>query len=279
MREDLWRTPESNLNAMPLKDANDPATWDLWFTPTAPRVQSHPEYTDLEWLQPDGSWGPIETRKEDPPISQQKRIRFSEKPLRWQVNWSGRQDLPEGHYNRRNAILAAHTIGLSDRILVVGAGTGATVKAFRDVGYTAVWGLDPSDWIHGDPARIWPNVVVIKQSIAGGNQLKAALRKNEAQGGTGDAEFDWIITDGVLSGMTDAELTAVEISGYTDLDRGFDNTDVRFVDLTELLLFVGRPKSNVVNLVQTYGDPTLVNLHTIVWWEALDAEQSWMENV
>ena len=246
---------------MPLRDYTTDADWDAAYSPVAPRVQSHAEYTDYEWRQPDMTWGAIETRVGPPYYRRQKRIRFSAAPLRWQVNYQGEQDLPEAWYDRRNTILAEHPIALTDRVLVVGAGTGVLVRAFRDVGYTAVFGLEPSDWIQGNALHMWGDVVLVDSDITQGNQLKARLRN-----GTGDDEFTWIIDEEMSTGYTDAELVEIRV-----------NPSTRWIDLPELLLSPGVPHSHIIHLVRTSGDPTIVNVHPIEWWQALDPAHSWME--
>lgn len=255
---------------MPLRNYTTDQDWDDAYSPVAPRVQSHPEYSDLEWLQNDPEsgdpwvYGPIETRYESPTGAtwkRQKRIKFSAAPLRWQVNYQGSQDLPEYWYDRRNLILTQHTIGLNDRILILGAGTGALVKAFKDVGYTAVWGLESSTWIQGNSLHMWNDVVLVNEDITGGNQLLARLRQ-----GTGGDEFLWVIDEEMMEGYTDIELVNIEVSPST-----------RFVDLPELLLTPGTPQSHIIHLVRTTGDPSIVNIHTMAEWEAFDPQHSWME--
>ena len=247
---------------MPLLSYTTDADWDAAYGQTAPRVQSRAEYTDYEWRQADGSWGAIETRAAGPPFyRRQKRIVFSAAPLSWQVNFYGSEDLPEYYYERRNAILVEHAIALSDRILILGAGTGALVKAFRDVGYSECYGLENSPWIQGNSLHMWNGVVLVDASLTAGNQLLARLRQ-----GTGDDEFAWVIDEEMMVGYTDAELTAIEI-----------NPSTRFVDLPERLLAPGTPQSHIIHLVRTYGDPTIINVHDIAWWTTLDPAHSWME--
>lgn len=255
---------------MPLRSYTTDQDWDDAYGPVAPRVQSRPEYSDLEWRQDDPNlggpavWGPIETRFESPTGTtwkRQKRIHFSQNPLGWQVNYYGTQDLPEYWYQRRNQILTEHTIGVNDRILIIGAGTGALVKAFQDGGYTAVWGLEPSTWIQGNSLHQWGSVILVDAELTGGNQLLARLRQ-----ATGDDVFLWVIDEEMMEGYTDTELDHVEV-----------NPSTRFVDLPELLLTPGTSPSRIIHLVRTTGDPTIVNLHTMAEWEAFDPAHSWME--
>ena len=245
---------------MPIHEYDTAADWDAAYGPTPPRTPDTLSVRMEEWLQPDDSWGDIATRKGPPYISRRRPISFSEDPLLWQINYYGRAETPEYWYERRNKILTIHAIPKGDRILIVGAGTGALVKAFKDDAYTAVFGLEPSSFIQNNSLHMWGDVVVVDSDITQGNQLLARLRQ-----GTGDDVFDWIIDEEMMLGYTDAELETVETGAY------------RFLDLPEILLDDGVPQSRIIHLVRTSGDPAFINIHTLAEWQAMDPAHSWME--
>lgn len=231
-----------------------------------------PRFDDTKW---DAAYGPANTSRVpqhtqyvqvSPTNRRVRKLPFTEDPVLWQILFYGKQNEPEYWYERRDAILAAHAISTSDRILVLGAGTGALVYAFHQAGYLNCWGLEPSTFIQGNAARVWGSVILVDADLRGGNQLLSALRKNPAQGGTGADVFNWIIDEEMMCTYEDAELNNIEISPST-----------RFIDLPELLLDTGVPQSHIIHLVRTVGSSEFVNLHTLAEWVAFDPSHSYME--
>lgn len=93
----------------------------------------------------------------------------------------------------------------TDRILVAGCGFGFTIDRFRAAGYPNTWGIDDSAWIEARKgveavdATVW-----VADTITGGGRVRTALRQL-----TGASTFDWVLTEGILESLEDAEMPTV----------------------------------------------------------------------
>lgn len=229
---------------MPLHNYDTAEDWDAVYGPAnSSRVSSLVEYV-----------------QHTPTRRTARNIPFSEDPLKWQKLVYGHNDDIEWYHLRRDHILSLFSVGLADRKLVLGGGTGALAQSFIQAGHSNIWTLESSPWITGNTARMWDSTLVVNESI-NGNQLKQRLRQV-----TGDDIFDWIIDEHMFEGYLDSELTNIEI-----------NPDTRFIDLPELILGPGVPQTHIIHLVHTSGNPAYINVKSLAEWELLDSEHTWTE--
>ena len=158
---------------------------------------------------------------------------------------------------RVDAILANHSPSTTDRILVVGAGFGGMVEAWHDAGYANCWGVDSSPWIETNKATMTRNdVILVSEDIRNGGQFRLALRQN-----TGDDEYDWVITEDVVSCYADADLATM-------------------IPLVETLLFNGTPLTNIIHMTTYSRGPgtmdSALNAKTLQEWQTAYPSYSWM---
>jgi len=101
---------------------------------------------------------------------------------------------------RADALIALGVTLATDRILVVGSGPSAPlVMRLKDRGVVNAWGLDPSAHVQSRSGEWRGDVLVVDSDINGGGQLRQALRN-----GTGDDEFDWIVTEQLLESLEES---------------------------------------------------------------------------
>lgn len=114
----------------------------------------------------------------------------------------GELDYRDGpHFNSRVGFLQGRVS--SGKILIAGCGYGYLVKRFVALGLDA-WGCDASDWCVTQGSSVAPGRIV-KADITNRTQLASVLT---AAGLRSNQRFAAIVTEDVLTCLTDAEITA-----------------------------------------------------------------------
>ena len=100
---------------------------------------------------------------------------------------------------------------LTTPILVAGCGVGTLVKLLKDLGYTNVWGNDASTELINYGKTLYPDIasrlLVANCLNNSGNALPSMTGVRRAAGLTGNNRFTVLITDDVLTVMSNAEVT------------------------------------------------------------------------
>jgi hypothetical protein len=156
---------------------------------------------------------------------------------------------------RWGLILANFPIGSTDRILVGGCAFGFLIEAAKDAGYPNIWGIDNSPHIEANgPTETRGDVLLVQDDFTGGGRVRAKLRTL-----TGDDEFDWIITEDMISSFDDAELPVV-------------------FGVCETALLPAVPLGHIIHITSTtpggIGHAS-INWKTLAEWEALAPDHSW----
>lgn len=107
---------------------------------------------------------------------------------------------------RRDRLIAFFGIQPAHRILVGGAALGFLVESFHAAGYANCWGIDDSPYATAGHPDVANGVVLISERVQPGGRIKAILRQE-----TGDDVFDFVITEDVLTCLTDAEIVSEQI--------------------------------------------------------------------
>jgi hypothetical protein len=161
------------------------------------------------------------------------------------------------------------TIPTDANVLFVGSGFGFLAETARSLGWTNIACIDDSNWIgdhKADLAYRWtgsawvqdePNAseTIIQRNINNAAQTKNALKP--AFGGAG--EPDWIITESVLSGLTEPTDPLYSV-GEGDTDEVTE-----FLDDCDNLIATGGTVLHMCDL--TIRPP--FNQHTLAEWNAL----------
>jgi hypothetical protein len=109
--------------------------------------------------------------------------------------------------SRRDALVARYGLTPASRVLVGGAALGFLVEQFHLAGYPNVWGLDDSPLISGPgQGDIADGVILIDDRVQPGGAIRAKLRNI-----TGDDEFDLVVTEDMLTCLTDAEILSEQV--------------------------------------------------------------------
>jgi hypothetical protein len=166
-----------------------------------------------------------------------------------------------GVARRRDFLIANAMPGLTatDRILVGGCGLGYLMARFRAAGYPNCWGIENSPHIESiknveaEDATIW-----VVDDFTGGGRVRNKLRTL-----TGDDEFDWVITEGLLESFDDAELPP-------------------YFSAAESVLAPGRPLAAIIHYVWVppFADDVAgaLNEKSIDAWKAMQPAHTWVSD-
>lgn len=247
---------------MPLRTYSTAADWDAKFPPRLPSIMTEPEASVYVWLQPNGSYGDISTRAGPPYHRKVKRLKFSDNPRLWMKHHGNPGDENEYVFARNvvDVITGQLPLDTADRILIVNCESGLLVKGLRLRGYTSTWGLDDNSWLLGAVERRIENIDVVSQNI----QNSIVQVRNALTAATGGNTFDWVFDWDLLTNYNDTELQQTPFPGNR-----------RLVDLFDLLLDNSQPDNHIVHILQTEGDPSVVNIHTLTQWATLAPTHRW----
>lgn len=144
-------------------------------------------------------------------------------PAHWEAHysWATRDGMDPVPAHGRWADLVARGITSTDRVLIGGAGRGELVQAAHLAGFPLCWGIDGSSILGNGRFTLANGVLMVDRPMQGGGGTLARLRSV-----TGDDEFDWVITEDVVScyDPTDPELAQIlaaceTVLTGTDLSR------------------------------------------------------------
>lgn len=159
---------------------------------------------------------------------------------------------------KRAQRLVALGVQPSDRVLIVGSGMGYMIKAMHDLGRTNTWGLDSSSYINSKRGEISGDILFVSGDLTGGAQIRNALRTL-----TGANNFDWVVSEDVLTCYPDSDLPVL-------------------LNAAESVLANGRPLTQIVHFVTPgpFKKPEIqgkVNDKTMEQWRAVRSTHIWME--
>lgn len=152
---------------------------------------------------------------------------------------------------RWSALTTHYPIGLFDRVLVVGCGFGYLMDAAHEAGFANVWGIDSSPYVAARKGiESSGSTVIVEADIRGvGGQLKNTFRQL-----TGDDEFDWIITEDVVSCYR------------TDDAEGANQNVLNLAPLLDTLLFRGLPDTpRVIHMTSVAREPGIGGDSALTW--------------
>ena len=153
---------------------------------------------------------------------------------------------------RRDRLIAHFGLTPASRILVGGAALGFLVEEFHNAGYLNCWGIDDSPLISTGHPDISPTVILINERVQPGGRIKAILRQE-----TGDDIFDLVITEDVLTCLTDAEIVSEQILFACD--------------------GVVAPGGHVVHLVTPLDNPVAQMKHPLLNWKTLPEWRAYLD--
>ncbi len=111
---------------------------------------------------------------------------------------------------QRAAAIRGRFATLTISILVAGCGTGIMVKRLKDLGYTNVWGCDISTELINYGKAQYPDIasrlLVANCLNNSGNTLPSMTGVRRAAGLSGNNRFTLLITDDLLTVMSNAEV-------------------------------------------------------------------------
>ena len=163
---------------------------------------------------------------------------------------------------RMRNLVKLFAIARTDRLLIVGCGFGFLIDAFKDAGFTNVWGVDDSTDIDTRSAtETRGGTLFIRDSIKGGG-LSTSLTTT-----TGSASFAWVIEESVIESYEDSEMDAL-------------------LNAAERFLGGGRPLSSIIHIVMTVTDTSkpnrslhpIYNQKTLKEWRAIRPDHSWLSS-
>lgn len=146
----------------------------------------------------------------------------------------------------------------SDRVLIAGCGFGFTIEALHGRGFPNVWGIDSSSHIASNRGtEAVGSTLWVEDDIRGGGQVRNALKS--MAGLSGNAGFDWVISESVLESYSDAEIP-------------------QLLNAAEAILDGAHPTSRVVHIVfEPPFDPSgVLNEKTLSEWNAVRPAHTWM---
>ena len=129
---------------------------------------------------------------------------------------------------RVQKLIGLFPILTTDRILVIGSGIGYIIEAFRDVGYTLAFGLEPHVPLQDRLASEARGDVITVEKTFGANTIPNIQAECVAL--TGASTFRWLITDEIMQRYSNANLTFL-------------------ANDAPIFLEGGQPETNIINLV------------------------------
>ena len=162
---------------------------------------------------------------------------------------------------RRDNLIRDFGMTTGESILIAGGGFGYLCEAFLDLGYLRCYTLDYSTFLTGQPGEIRADVAtrfVEVDMTTGFPQLRGAIKNvtKGIEGNPGYYQFDWVLTEDVLTSYAVGEVDPVLNAAEAVLDGA---------DLTRC-----------VHMVTESPLPAPFTDLTLEAWDALRPAHSWV---
>lgn len=163
--------------------------------------------------------------------------------------------------HRRDNLIRDFGMTTGESILIAGGAFGYLCEAFLDLGFTRCYTLDDSAYITGLPGETRADVLtrfIEVDMTTGFPQLRGAIRAvtREVEGNPGYSQFDWVITEDVLTSYATNEVDPVLNAAEAVLD--------------------GADLARCVHMVTEDPVPAPFTSLTLEAWDALRAAHSWV---